>query len=68
MNSEGQARALARTKIGKNPVNIGYNKWRSSNGVWQYRANAKDLLQRHIHLEKLNPKTGEVLVNWHLRW
>ena len=68
MNSEGHARSLARTKLGKNPVQVGTNKWRSLDGKWQYRAKFGDVLKRHIHLERLNPKTGEVLVNWHLRW
>jgi hypothetical protein len=22
----------------------------------------------HVHLERLDPATGEVLENWHLRW
>ena len=66
--SERAARNFARTKVGKNPINVGNNKLRSQNGVWQYRAKPGDLAQRHIHLERLNPKTGEVLVNWHLRW
>ena len=66
--SERAARNFARTKVGKSPINVGNNKLRSQNGVWQYRAKPGDLAQRHIHLERLNPKTGEVLVNWHLRW
>ena len=66
--SEREARNFARTKIGRNPFQVGLNKLRSSNGVWQYRAKPGDLAQNHIHLEKLNLKTGEVLVNWHLRW
>ena len=66
--SERAARNFARTKVGRNPIQAGPNKLRSNNGVWQYRAKPGDLAQNHIHLEKLNPKTGEVLVNWHLRW
>ena len=66
--SEREARNFARTKIGKNPIQVGDNKLRSANGVWQYRAKPCDLVQNHIHLERLNPKTGEVLTNWHLRW
>ncbi len=66
--SEREARNLARTKVGHNPVNVGDGKLRSSDGTWQYRAKPGDILQRHIHLEKLNPMTGEVIINWHLRW
>ncbi len=66
--SEREARNLARTKVGHNPVNIGDGKFRSSDGIWQYRAKPNDIAQRHIHLERLNPRIGEVLVNWHLRW
>ena len=68
MKSEGHARAMARTKIGRNPVKVGDGKLRSANGVWQYRAKVGDVAQRHVHLERLDPKTGKVLVNWHLRW
>ena len=68
MNSEGHARSVARTKLGSNPIKVSEGKFRSANGVWQYRAKARDIAQRHIHLERLNPKTGKVLVNWHLRW
>ncbi|VAW62671.1 Rhs-family protein [hydrothermal vent metagenome] len=73
-NSERDARNLARKKLGKNPVQVEENKWRSADGKWQYRAKPGDLKGHgpndtpHIHLEKLNPKTGEVLENWHLRW
>jgi RHS repeat-associated protein len=70
--SEGEARALAREKIGKNPVKVGKNKFRSADGKWQYRAKpgdvAGDSRGPHVHLEELNPKTGEVITNWHLRW
>ena len=38
-NSEGHARQLAREKLGKNPVNVGDNKWRSADGRWQYPPN-----------------------------
>lgn len=67
-NSEGEARALAREKPGKNPIEIGRGKWRSRDGKWQYRAKPKDVRQSHIHLEELDPHTGEVLQNLHLRW
>ena len=72
--SEREARNLARTKLGKNPVQVGPNKLRSQDGKWQYRGKPEDLAGHgpndspHIHLERLNPKTGEVLDNWHLRW
>jgi hypothetical protein len=71
MRSEGEARALARTKVGHDPVDAGDNKLRSSNGVWQYRAKAVDVndpVMPHVHLEQLNPGTGEVLRNYHLWW
>ena len=67
-SSERDARNFARRKIGKNPIQVEPNKLRSRNGVWQYRAKPDDLAERHVHLEKLNPRTGEVLINWHLRW
>jgi hypothetical protein len=66
--SEREARNLARTKLGKNPVEVGPNKWRSADGKWQYRAKPGDLKDNHIHIEELNPETGEVLQNYHLRW
>ena len=66
--SMGEARTVARQKVGKNAVNIGNNKLRSKNGKWQYRAKPNDVKGGHVHLERLNPKTGEVLENWHLRW
>ncbi len=66
--SERQARNLARQKIGKDPVQVEKYKWRSRDGKWQYRAKPGDVADKHIHLEELNPKTGEVLQNIHLRW
>lgn len=66
--SEREARSLARTKVGSSPTDLGNGKLRSSDGKWQYRAKPRDLAQNHVHLERINPKTGEVLVNWHLRW
>ncbi|MGH3773335.1 MAG: DUF6531 domain-containing protein [Pseudonocardiaceae bacterium] len=66
--SEAEARTLAREKIGKNPVEVGRNKWRSVDGKWQYRAKPCDVDNRHVHLEELDPSTGEVLQNVHLRW
>jgi RHS repeat-associated protein len=67
-NSEQAARSLARQKLGKNPIEVAPNKWRSANGKWQYRAKPGDVSKKHIHLEELNPKTGEVKANYHLRW
>jgi hypothetical protein len=67
-NSEGEARTLARTKIGKDPIQVEANKWRSRDGKWQYRAKPIDTADNHVHIEELNPQTGEVLQNWHLRW
>ena len=66
--SEGEARNVARTKLGRNPVQVGENKWRSADGRWQYRAKPGDTSQNHVHLERLDPETGEVLTNWHLNW
>ena len=68
VKSEGEARAFARAKLGRNAVEVEPAKWRSADGKWQYRAKEGDLLDRHIHLEELNPQTGEVLQNLHLRW
>jgi hypothetical protein len=72
-NSQGEARSIARTKVGRDPVNIGDNKLRSQNGKWQYRSEPGELSghgkgQPHIHLEKLDPITGEIIENWHLYW
>ena len=67
-NSEAEARTLARQKLGKDPVEIEPGKWRSQDGKWQYRAKPGDVSERHIHLEELDPETGEVLQNLHLRW
>jgi hypothetical protein len=66
--SEGAARATAREKLGTDPVEIEPGKWRSQDGKWQYRAYPGDVSRNHVHLEELNPRTGEVLQNWHLRW
>ena len=67
-NSEGHARQLAREKLGANPVSVGDNKFRSVDGKWQYRAKPVDTTRNHVHLERLDPETGEVLENWHLCW
>ncbi|MGL5097803.1 MAG: polymorphic toxin-type HINT domain-containing protein, partial [Planctomycetia bacterium] len=67
-DSEGQARQLARTKLGPNPVDVGDNKLRSIDGRWQYRAKPIDTTQNHVHIEQLDPTTGEVLQNWHLHY
>jgi hypothetical protein len=72
--SQGEARALARQKVGSDPVQVEPGKLRSQDGRWQYRGKPEDLRGHgpsdspHIHLERLDPKTGEVLENWHLRW
>lgn len=68
MKSQRHARNIDRQKLGKNPVQVGANKWRSDDGKWQYRAKPGDLNQNHIHIEELNPATGEVLNNHHLYW
>nr|NIT56777.1 hypothetical protein [Fodinibius sp.]NIY25360.1 hypothetical protein [Fodinibius sp.] len=71
-NSEGEARALARQYLGRKPVEVAPNKWRSVDGRWQYRGKLNDLKGDsrgpHIHLEQLNSDTGEVIQNLHLRW
>lgn len=67
-DSERAARQLAREMIGSNPIQVEPHKWRSQDGKWQYRAKPDDLENMHIHLEELNPATGEVLQNVHLRW
>lgn len=66
--SEREARDLARKKLGRDAVEVEPGKWRSKDGKWQYRAKANDVSDNHVHLEELNPRTGEVLQNWHLRW
>ncbi len=66
--SEREARNLARTKLGKNAIEIEPNKWRSVDGKWQYRAKPGDFYNKHIHLEEININTGEVIQNFHLRW
>jgi hypothetical protein len=66
--NEREARSLARQKLGSDPVEIEPGKWRSQDGKWQYRAKPGDVKENHIHLEELDPKTGEVIQNLHLRW
>jgi hypothetical protein len=66
--SEREARNFARQKVGRNPVSVGENKLRSANGKWQYRAKPVDTRDNHIHLEELDPKTGDVIRNYHLRY
>lgn len=66
--SEGDARQMARRKVGNDPVEVEPNKWRSRDGKWQYRAKPDDVADGHIHLEELDPATGEVKQNVHLRW
>ncbi|HEY0017785.1 MAG TPA: RHS repeat-associated core domain-containing protein [Longimicrobium sp.] len=68
MASEGDARNLARRMVGRDPVQVEPNKWRSRDGRWQYRSKPKDVNENHVHLEQLNPETGEVIQNLHLRW
>jgi len=66
--SEGEARAFARTKLGSDAVEVEPGKWRSRDGKWQYRAKPGDVSDNHVHLEQLNPQTGEVIQNLHIRW
>jgi len=72
MASERDARALARRMVGSGPIEIEPGKFRSVSGKWQYRAYPGDLagdsMGPHIHLEELDPTTGEVRQNLHLRW
>jgi intein/homing endonuclease len=65
--SEGEARTLAMQMLGR-PVTLGDNKLRSQDGVWQYRAKPVDTSANHVHLERLDARTGEVLQNWHLMY
>ena len=66
--SEGEARAFARTKLGSDIVEVSPGKWRSADGRWQFRAKPGDVSDNHVHLELINPQTGEVIQNLHLRW
>jgi hypothetical protein len=66
--SEREARNLARTKLGAGAIEVGPYKLRSQDGKWQFRAKPSDVADQHVHLERLDPNTGEVLQNWHLRW
>jgi hypothetical protein len=61
LNSEGDARNLARTKVGRDPIEVEPGKWHSRDGSWQYRAKPGDIAGKHIHLEELNPVTSEVI-------
>ena len=45
--SEGEARAFARNKLGPNPVKIGEGKFWSQDGKWQYRAKPGDVNDSH---------------------
>jgi len=54
--------------VGSDPVEVEAGKLRSQDGKWQYRAKPKDVEDNHIHLEELDPETGEVKQNLHLRW
>lgn len=73
-NSERDARNHARTQVGRDPIQLGDGKLRSKDGKWQYRAKPNDLRGHepddtpHVHIERLDPKSGEVLENNHLRW
>jgi hypothetical protein len=52
----------------KEAVEVEPGKWWSVDGKWQHRVKDGDVTKNHIHLEELNPKTGQVLQNLHLRW
>ena len=66
--SEMAARNTGMAKLGKRPIQIEQYKWRSANGKYQFRAKPIDFNNGHVHLEKLEPKTGRVLENFHLAW
>lgn len=66
--SEREARSFARTKVGHDPINNGKGKLVSRDYKWQYRAKPVDLMNAHMHLERLNPYNGEVIINYHLWW
>ncbi|MDR1480155.1 MAG: HINT domain-containing protein, partial [Planctomycetaceae bacterium] len=64
-NTEGEARNFAMQRLGKKPVKLPDNKFRSRDNVWQFRAKPDDITQKHVHLEKLD-QDGNVLTNLHL--
>jgi hypothetical protein len=60
--------SMDQARLGKRTVELGDNKWRSRNDRYQYRSKPIDTHRKdnpHVHLEKLEPETGEVLENWH---
>lgn len=67
-SSEGEARQLARERLGREPREVEPGKWRSRDSKWRYRAKPNDVSQGHVHLEELDPATGQVLQNYHLGW
>jgi len=67
-DTEGQARQLAREKVGRYPVDVDEGKLRSDDGKWQYRAKPVDYMNNHVHIKELDPKTGWVKRNFHLYW
>lgn len=67
------ARAGASWDVRVFPKREAHEQWRSRDGKYQYRAKPGDIQGHngnpgHVHVEKLNPKTGEALENWHLQW
>lgn len=66
--NEAEARVLVRGMLRGKVRQVGPHKFRSADGRWQYRAKPDDVAKRHIHLEALDPKTGEVLRNFHVYW
>ena len=57
--SEGEARNVARQKVGSDPVDLGDNKLRSEDGRWQYRAKPGDVEQYHVHLKNSIQRLGK---------
>lgn len=78
-HTERKARVFARQYSGAT-IKIGDYKYRNPNGRYQYRAKSDDTMGHvinhptrergipHIHVEKLNPRTGEVIENFHIYW
>jgi hypothetical protein len=72
--TQADAWIWARRKLGPNqisgaPFGEPY-KWRNPSQTMQLRAKPGDIndVRPHIHIEIMNPRTGQVLTNWHLYW
>jgi uncharacterized protein RhaS with RHS repeats len=70
-NNMQEAGDYAMKHIGGDPVQVSTGKVRSSDGRWQFRGKPNDISGAHgggshMHLEELNPVTGQVINNQHL--